>query len=181
MTNHVETTWLVIRLPPSPAVAQITLRSVMMCLLLSWIAVVRCSWQFYRSQSRTSRMLCNSSSQSMVVTERCWVPNTITVPTKCTQAYYKQLYTQWPATCFSQPRLLPQGGKIRRTNTRTVKLLKYQNQSTCVQFLTLQKCNFHVSELCILPPWRWPRVWPKRVADHYVCIYICSICLCVFC
>jgi hypothetical protein len=24
-----------------------------------------------------------------------------------------------------------------------------------------------------LPPWRWPRVWPKRVADHYV--YNCLI------
>jgi len=58
-------------------------------------------------------------------------------------------------------------------NTQKVKLLKYQNQSTFIQFLILHKCNFHVSELCILPPWRWPRVWPKYVADHYV--YNCLI------
>jgi len=53
-TNRVETTWLVIRLPPSPAVAQITVSPVMVCLLLSWIAFVRCSWQFYRSQLITN-------------------------------------------------------------------------------------------------------------------------------
>jgi len=80
----------------------------------------------------------------------------------------KQLHTQGPPTCFGQPRVVPQGGKIQRMNTQKVKLLEYQNQSTCIQFLTLQKCNCHVFELCILLPRRWPRVWPKRVADHYV-------------
>jgi len=58
-------------------------------------------------------------------------------------------------------------------NTQKVKLLEYQSQSTCIQFLTLHKCNCHVFELCILPPRRWPRVSPKHVAGRYV--YNCLI------
>jgi len=42
----------------------------------------------------------------------------------------KELYTQWPPTCFGQPREHPQGCKTQRVDTYKAKLPKNQKQST---------------------------------------------------